>query len=681
MSLRTQLLAFGLLTLVLPWAGMRFVQEMERSLRSGLEAALLASAGTVAAALDDQAELLRSSVEFSEDPSATDATIYAQPLATELRIDGYRDDWGLGDESPNSLPGGHRFWTAVRERYAYLFVAIQDDDLIYQQSPGQTPYGDRLFVSVQPQPDLQRWLLLMTSAPGVFRAQQTSPSLFAPSGVYDDRVVGAWRETTEGFRVEIRIPLNVVGSALGVAIVDVDSAGRDYTVDVSASWDWEGSKPGPFVHQQAGLQQLVSQFSRAGDRFRVLNQDGWVISDAGAVEPGGAEAAPTVGIAQRFFRFALRREDPPYEELEQPAGRIADESLRAVLRGEDATAWYRSGPGRNAIVAAAVPIQGPDGVLGAVLLEQASDAVLTLTNQAMLRLMTFTVLASVVVAVGLLGYATFLQFRVRRLARVAETALGPKGEINVAVPGRTASDEIGDLARSFASLLRRLREHTEYLRTLTSKLSHELRTPLAIVSTSLDNLEQEIQQDSADAYLERLRDGTERLDSILVAMSEATRMEHAISDTVTESFDLRSVSEACCRAYGDVYPDRTFAFCLEATDTMVHGSGDLVAQMLDKLIDNAVSFSAPGSSIEIELTETPTELGLAVINRGSKLPQSMREELFESLVSIRDKGDGRPHLGLGLYIVGLIAQFHRGRVEADNLPDGTGVVFRVWFPR
>ena len=59
----------------------------------------------------------------------------------------------------------------------------------------------------------------------------------------------------------------------------------------------------------------------------------------------------------------------------------------------------------------------------------------------------------------------------------------------------------------------------------------------------------------------------------------------------------------------------------------------------------------------------------------------MRGQLFDSLVSIREQRDGRPHLGLGLHIVALIAEFHGGRREADDLPDRTGVVFRVWFPR
>ena len=111
------------------------------------------------------------------------------------------------------------------------------------------------------------------------------------------------------------------------------------------------------------------------------------------------------------------------------------------------------------------------------------------------------------------------------------------------------------------------------------------------------------------------------------------------------------------------------------------GSGELVAQLLDKLVDNAVSFSAPGSRIDVALVAAGDELVLSVANRGPPLPAKMRGRLFDSLVSIREQRDGRPHLGLGLHIVALVADFHGGRCEADDLPDGSGVVFRVWLPK
>jgi K+-sensing histidine kinase KdpD len=59
----------------------------------------------------------------------------------------------------------------------------------------------------------------------------------------------------------------------------------------------------------------------------------------------------------------------------------------------------------------------------------------------------------------------------------------------------------------------------------------------------------------------------------------------------------------------------------------------------------------------------------------------MRGQLFDSLVSLRERRDSRPHLGLGLHIVALVADFHDGRCEADDLPTGDGAIFKVWFPR
>jgi two-component system, OmpR family, sensor histidine kinase ChvG len=689
-SLRLQLLVFGLLTLVLPWTALRYVQEMEAALRGGLEQSLIASAATVAAALEEQGAPLCGGGACA-DARTRGLTIYAPPLAEEPRLDGVRDEWSAADDAGVALPSGvaaesapggepvARVFAGVRGRFAYLFVAVRDADVVYRGQLGQPPYGDRIVLATEPTPGAVRWLLLATSAPGSFRAQETQPERFEPTDNYDERAVGAWQATATGYAVEARIPLALVGAALSVGVIGVDRVGADYSAMLTATWDAASGTPGPFVYQRPELGGMLAPFGRAGGRFRVLDADGWVLADAGSVAAPLGDAARDSMLAD-LLRLALRRDDPPYP-AEQPAGRIAAAPLRRALAGDSATAWYGRAGARDAIVAAAVPVAGPQGAHGAVLLEQSSDPILTLTNEALVRLMSFTVLASVLVALGLLGYAAWLSLRVRRLAHAAETALGPRGEIRVAMPGAAASDELGDLARSFAQLLARLREHTDYLRTLSGKLSHELRTPLAVVTTSLDNLAHERHSAAADEYLGRLRQGADRLDAILVAMSEAAQLEQAIGETRAEAFDLGAVVAACCAAYRDVYRDREIAYRGAAAGARVFGSGDLAAQLLDKLIDNAVSFSPAGSRIDVVLADDGREYVLDVANRGPPLPEKMRGRLFDSLVSIREQRDGRPHLGLGLHIVALIAKFHGGRAEAEDLRDRSGVVFRIWFPR
>jgi signal transduction histidine kinase len=108
----------------------------------------------------------------------------------------------------------------------------------------------------------------------------------------------------------------------------------------------------------------------------------------------------------------------------------------------------------------------------------------------------------------------------------------------------------------------------------------------------------------------------------------------------------------------------------------------LIVQMLDKLIDNAVDFSPPGSTIVIRLALDPPDVLLEVDNPGPALPAEIRDKLFESLWQSRDgkDGDNRPHFGLGLYIVRLIAEFHSGVASATSLPGDTGARFSVRLP-
>jgi signal transduction histidine kinase len=59
----------------------------------------------------------------------------------------------------------------------------------------------------------------------------------------------------------------------------------------------------------------------------------------------------------------------------------------------------------------------------------------------------------------------------------------------------------------------------------------------------------------------------------------------------------------------------------------------------------------------------------------------MRDRLFDPMVSLREEQTGTVHLGLGLHIVRLIADFHHATISADNLADGSGVVFVLRVPK
>jgi len=143
---------------------------------------------------------------------------------------------------------------------------------------------------------------------------------------------------------------------------------------------------------------------------------------------------------------------------------------------------------------------------------------------------------------------------------------------------------------------------------------------------------------------------------------------------------VRELVQNMGQAYRQTFVAHRIETQLPEEPCLVEGSPDLIAQLLDKLMDNASDFTPQGGPISIALGRGPRSCTLTVRNEGPLLPPLLDNRLFESLVTSRTSTNGKPHLGLGLYIVRLIADFHRGAVNATNLPDHTGVEVSLELP-
>ncbi|OQX45590.1 MAG: hypothetical protein B0D86_03405, partial [Candidatus Sedimenticola endophacoides] len=217
-----------------------------------------------------------------------------------------------------------------------------------------------------------------------------------------------------------------------------------------------------------------------------------------------------------------------------------------------------------------------------------------------------------------------------------------------------------------ADELRRTRDAAEAANRSKSvflaNMSHELRTPLTLVSSSLENLEQDpALNDQQRRYLTRAREGSERLGLILHRMREATRLEQLLQQTAMERFDLGRLLSIAAESYHAVFPGVTFPVDAPQREYWLRGAPDLLSQALDKLVGNAVDFHTPGTPIELGLdSAVDGGIRLSVTNRGPRLPPEMAQEVFNSMVSLRPHKGGGPHLGLGLYLARLICEFHGG---------------------
>jgi dedicated sortase system histidine kinase len=424
-----------------------------------------------------------------------------------------------------------------------------------------------------------------------------------------------------------------------------------------------------------GLERNTARIWVVDRGLEVVAMSGALVAPEAATEPG-----PVIG-AWRRLTGADRRERQEVSALLADTTPPSGQAVSSALFGATAS-WVRPvGSGDVVVVAAAHPVWVADRVQGAVVVEESTHAILSVRDRAIERLTLLSLTGIAIAAVVLLGFASRLSWRIRRLRDEAESAVDAQGRITRLTAASRAGDEVGDLSRSFSRLLGRLAQHHGYLETMASRLSHELRTPIAVVRSSLENLQLDPLPAASQAYIDRAHAGLARLTRILSRMSEATRMEQALASTETEAFDLAAVVRECVQGYRLAHGEARIAARLPAAPLLVRGAPDLAAQMLDKLVDNAVDFATAGTPVRIGLEADEQQLRLCVSNDGPPLPEALEGKLFDSMVSGR-QGDGGedPHLGLGLYVARLIADFHGGRLGAENLPGG-GVRFCATLPR
>jgi dedicated sortase system histidine kinase len=684
MSLRAKLLLVSLLTLILPWAGWRYAQQMETTLRQGQEAALLTTADVLGRVVASEPELLYRVRELSNDFDPARGDLFAPLLPTTPLVDGFADEWpvparavpGFSENDDERL----KLRLGVFGRSMHLYAQVRKSDIDYEIPShaefAQKPSSDRLVLLMQDEFGHERAWSISAVAPGPIIVRPCAIGLpWEPADEQVAHVTGVWRETGEGYAIELRAPINLFGTRLGIYALDNHHQPVVRTPSLAA------------VHTGSELlKSRLERYAPAGTRVSVVDTHGWLLARAGSISVTAESDYAGLrrdedGFARSIYRVLFAGQDAAAHAYGLPYG-MWGAPVDAARSGERVAIWSEQAGGEPSLIRAAVPVQLQEESYGALVVEQPGEQLVVVREIALTRLLNLTLVATLFTIAITLVFAARLSHRIRRLSRAASTALTPEGRIEAGIPDTAARDELGALARSYGTLLNRLKEYTSYLQTLGTKLSHELRTPLTIVSSSLDNLasEEKLSQ-SAQSYLERARYGTARMHGILTALSEATRVEQSIEHTERVRFDLADLVRNMGLAYRQSFSRHRIETLISLETCHVIGSPDLIAQLLDKLMDNAADFTPPGASITIALEGDARACRLSVRNEGPALPPELNDRLFESLVSGRASAEGKPHLGLGLYIVRLIAEFHGGSVKAENAADGSGVTVALELPR
>lgn len=699
-GLRIKLLLAASVLLLIPLLGFLYVRELEHLLLRVQEQGIISTARAVGTALNDRPSLFVSG-EVYPFALARESDLKVDNLPAAITVDGLADDWekmpvaphpvGSGAGNPESRAFSARYRIGRFGNALYALFEVSDPKVVLRNPDRDgLQTSDRLEVAVVTPDD--EFLRFTLDARGSGRAA-VYLILSDDEQVPDTRVYGIFRLVPGGYLVELRLPRSLVGPRLGFTLVDVDDPVARTTVGTIGTSDTSGKETlGAVLVPSPEVSELVGRLGRARARIWVLDVNHRVIAQAGTLRAPPAVDDPDRSLVMQFWedaadlmvrpilRLAMSEPNEDFQDIAPGTYRLEGKEIDEALAGTTGTRRRLTRDSRAVVLSAAHPVWQEDRVVGAVLVEETTNDVLALRNRAFEKLFAALLVVYIGGTAALLVFATRLSLRIRRLRDEAEGAIDPHGRVLGSVSGSGEGDELGDLSRSFADILRRLQQYTGYLEALAGRLSHELRTPVAVVRSSLDNLKQVDMTPEARIYVQRAEQGLARLTTIFARMSEATRLEQSLAAVETESFDLEEVVRGCVEGYRLAHEDREFAFEAAPGPYPLLGAPDLIAQMLDKLAANAVEFSGPGASIQVRLRRDATRAALTVFNPGPPLPGGMQDRLFESMVSVREKPQDDPHLGLGLYIVRLIAEFHGAVASARNRTEPAGVEVRIDLP-
>lgn len=701
-GLRAKILLFSSFLFAIPYLGYQYVWELETYLRIGQEQTLVGTARSVATSLHERPSL------FAQESALLNTIqpgrdLYAPQITQPIRLDGNLDDWSayqaqmfeyndtymIKQSVPyekKSLHFTHMVGQYGQYLYAMFYVV---DDIVINRNENMLSIHKNDFIQIamrDPFGQFQRYLIApyysgwvnAYKLEAVVAEEDLNP--YRPAQL-EPRIHGYWQNNEHGYHVELRFPLSMMQSNIAFAISDVDDIKtRHIQYQIGTANPERIDDLGTVIVPSPEIEQIIQGLAYADARVWIVDKHQRVLARAGDIQTAGKDYTSQMGIntnegmyltwintiLRPIYDSILTTPPQTYKDELADATSLEGQSVLTALAGEANTHWRLSQDKKAVILSAAHPIYVANEVMGAVVVEQTTNGIRTLRNQALEKQFHFFLAIILFGTLALFLLASRISNRIRNLRNSTESAIDQHGKIQGQVTIQQSKDEIGDLSRSFASMLNRLGQYNQYLENMASRLSHELRTPVAVVKSSLENLELIEDKNSAEAeiFVLRAKEGLSRLSHMLNSMSEATRLELVIENTDKQEFDL--VPFLYNYAQSIEVPNGLSLDCLCKKEShIIFGSPELFAQMLDKIIENAFDFATPHTIIKLSLS---LDGDISVTNIGRPIEPDMKDALFDSMVSVRSNNQIQKgmHLGLGLYIAKMIATYHGLKISIES---------------
>jgi two-component system, OmpR family, sensor histidine kinase ChvG len=247
-------------------------------------------------------------------------------------------------------------------------------------------------------------------------------------------------------------------------------------------------------------------------------------------------------------------------------------------------------------------------------------------------------------------------------------------------------DEIGMLARAVSDMSHTLHQRIDATEMFAADVAHELKNPLASLSSAVESLRSVTQPELRAQLQDIISDDVRRLDRLITDISELSRIDARLSRTAFEHINVNALIDGLVtlRQARGKSPDIGVSFTKNAGQALfVLGEPSQINRVIENLLDNAISFSPPGSTVRIGAASEANVAIITVDDEGPGIADAAREAIFDRFHSNRPEGEAfGKHSGLGLAIARAIINGHDGSIMAAPTEIGRkGARFIIRLPR
>ena len=282
------------------------------------------------------------------------------------------------------------------------------------------------------------------------------------------------------------------------------------------------------------------------------------------------------------------------------------------------------------------------------------------------------------VVLGLFTYTVYIP--IWKITRAAKDYSEGNFETQINIH---TNDEIGYLAASLNYMAAELSTLEEDQRKFIANVSHDFRSPLPSIKGYIEAImDGTIPHEMQDKYLNIILFETERLNKLTQSMLELNKYGKKGTMLDISSFDINNTIKLVAQSFEGICQEKKISFELILTGETSFVLADMskIQQVLYNLIDNAIKFSHPDSTITVETTEKNEKVFISVKDTGIGIPKESMKKIWERFYKTDlSRGKDKRGTGLGLAIVKEIISVHNENINVIST-EGVGTEFIFTLP-